>query len=63
MKRFFLIFFICVPLVMCGGHTAQGEMNSEGVFGLQRGFKKAGANRCLEVCSKASSEYSKILGI
>lgn len=33
-ETIFLIFFICVPLVMCRGHTVQGEMNSEGAFGL-----------------------------
>lgn len=33
--------------VLSACQTAQGEISSEGVFGLQRGFKKAGANSIL----------------
>ena len=34
-----------VTLSVC--HTAQGEITGDGVFGLQRGFKKAGVNSIL----------------
>lgn len=33
--------------VLSACQTAQGDISSEGVFGLQRGFKKAGANSIL----------------
>lgn len=37
----------CEMLVLSACETAKGEYNSEGVFGLQRGFKLAGVNSIL----------------
>ena len=48
-----------VSLSAC--QTALGVLTSEGVIGLQRGFKKAGANTLLMSLGKVDDEATKIL--
>ena len=48
-----------VTLSAC--QTALGDITSEGVYGLQRGFKKAGANTILMSLDKVDDEATKIL--
>ena len=48
-----------VTLSAC--QTAQGDITSDGVFGLQRGFKKAGANSILMSLWKVDDEATGFL--
>lgn len=48
-------------VVLSACQTALGDIESEGVFGLQRGFKKAGANSLLLSLGKVDDEATKIL--
>ena len=48
-------------VVLSACQTALGDIESEGVFGLQRGFKKAGANSLLLSLDKVDDEATKIL--
>jgi CHAT domain-containing protein len=48
-------------VVLSACNTAKGDINSEGVFGLQRGFKKAGVNTILMSLDRIDDEATKIL--
>ena len=48
-------------VVMSACQSGLGETSGEGVFGLQRGFKLAGANTLLMSLWKVDDEATKIL--
>ena len=48
-------------VVLSACQTALGQIASDGIYGLQRGFKKAGANTILMSLDKVDDEATKIL--
>lgn len=56
------LFFPELDLVVLSAcQTALGELYDDGVYGLQRGFKKAGANTILMSLDKVDDEATKVL--
>ena len=48
-------------VVLSACESALGDINNDGVYGLQRGFKKGGANTLLMSLNKVDDEATKIL--
>ena len=48
-------------VVLSACETGLGDINSNGIFGLQRGFKKAGVNTILMSLDKVDDEATKLL--